>query len=69
MIVTSEKNMKGVVFTIFVFLVLSCNNVILSSATLSNDSSKEEDIFGIKEIYPTKPGGREWFLNSDDPEI
>ena len=67
MIVTSEKNMKGVVFTIFVFLVLSCNNVILSSAALSNDSSKEEDIFGIKEIYPTKPGGREWFLNSDDP--
>ena len=27
------------------------------------------DIFGIKEIYPTKLGGREWFLNSDYPEI
>ena len=28
---------------------------------------KKEDIFGTKEIYPTKPGGKEWFLNSDDP--
>ena len=54
------------VCTISIFFILSCNKVILS-ATLSNDSSKEEDKFGIKEIYPTKPGGREWFLNSDDP--
>src|SRR5919109_3038771 len=24
-------------------------------------------IFKVKEIYPTKPGGREWYLNMDDP--
>lgn len=68
MIVTSQKNIKAVVFTIFIFFVLSYNNVILSAATLSNDDSEGAvDKFGIKKIYPTKPGGREWFLNADDP--
>jgi hypothetical protein len=68
MIVTSDKCMNVVVFTIFVFFFLSYNNVILSVSALSNDNSEGVvDQFGIKEIYPTKPGGREWFLNSDDP--
>jgi hypothetical protein len=26
------------------------------------------DKFGIKEIYPTKPGGEEWFMNMQDPK-
>jgi hypothetical protein len=68
MIVRSDKCMNVVVFTIFVFFFLSYNNVILSVSALSNDNSEGVvDQFGIKEIYPTKPGGREWFLNSDDP--
>jgi hypothetical protein len=25
-------------------------------------------IFKVKEIYPTKPGGREWFINMDSPQ-
>ena len=25
------------------------------------------DKFGIKEIYPTKPGGEEWYMNMLDP--
>ncbi len=27
-----------------------------------------KDKFGITEIYPTKPGGEEWFMNMDDPQ-
>ncbi len=27
------------------------------------------DKFGIKEIYPTVDGGREWFVNMADPKI
>ncbi|MDQ6863060.1 MAG: hypothetical protein M3044_04480 [Thermoproteota archaeon] len=23
--------------------------------------------FGIEKIYPTKPGGQEWFMNMSDP--
>jgi hypothetical protein len=26
------------------------------------------DKFGVKEIYPTKDGGREWFLNMENPK-
>jgi hypothetical protein len=26
-----------------------------------------EDIFGVKEIYPTAKDGREWFINMEDP--
>ncbi|MGE0550776.1 MAG: carbohydrate-binding protein [Kofleriaceae bacterium] len=32
------------------------------SATCTNDK------FGIKQIYCTKPGGDEWFINMDNPE-
>ena len=68
MIVTSKKNTKMLDYTIFVFFVLSYNNAILSVFALSNDNSERVvDIFGTKEIYPTKLGGGEWFLNSDDP--
>ena len=67
MIIISEKKINIAVSMISIFFILSCNEVILSSAALSNDSSREEDIFGINGIYPNRPGGREWFLNSDDP--
>ena len=36
---------------------------LLSSS--SDDSAN--DIFGIKKIYPTKNGGREWFIDMNDP--
>ncbi len=39
MIVTSQKNIMTVVFTIFIFFVLSYNNVISSAAALSNNDS------------------------------
>jgi hypothetical protein len=70
MTLTSQKNIMTVVFTIFIFFVISCNYALLSVTALANNnnnSPKRADKFGIKEIYPTKPGGREWFLNADDP--
>ena len=30
-------------------------------------TSKRFDNFGIMEIYPTKAGGREWFINMENP--
>lgn len=38
-----------------------------SSSSSSSDNNPRNDIFGIKKIYPTKNGGREWFMNMDDP--
>jgi hypothetical protein len=36
-----------------------------AEGTITNSS--EVDKFGIQKIYPTKQGGREWFLNMDNP--
>ena len=64
----SGKSINLVICTILMLIILGYNNMISSSAAIpSNNSSKGEDIFGIKEIYPTRPEGREWFLNSEDP--
>jgi hypothetical protein len=65
----SEKRISLVICTILILFILGYNNNMISSAAAipSNNSSKGEDIFGIKEIYPTRPDGREWFLNSEDP--
>jgi hypothetical protein len=32
-----------------------------------NNNKVATDKFGIREIYPTKPGGREWFINASSP--
>ena len=42
MIVTSQKNIMTVVFTILIFFVMSYSNVILSAAALSNNDSGGE---------------------------
>ncbi|MGA7543465.1 MAG: hypothetical protein WBW34_10440 [Nitrososphaeraceae archaeon] len=65
----SEKSISLVICTILILFILGYNNNMISSAAAipSNNSSKGGDIFGIKEIYPTRPEGREWFLNSEDP--
>jgi len=34
---------------------------------VGNSTSCILDPFGIKEIYPTKPGGEQWFMNMNDP--
>ncbi len=34
---------------------------------VTNVSPGIVDQFGIKEIYPTKPGGEQWFMNMNDP--
>ena len=37
------------------------------SITVSSTDTGTNDKFGIKKIYPTKPGGEEWFMNMQDP--
>jgi hypothetical protein len=41
-----------------------------SSSLQFNISATETefDAFGIAKIYPTKEGGREWFINMSDPK-
>lgn len=64
-----SRTIKLVVGIILIFFVLGYNSNIISFTVASptSDSSEGKDVFGIKEIYPTKPKGREWFLNLEDP--
>lgn len=47
--------------------VLSNSNKTLATIESSANSSMS-DVFGIRKIYETKPGGFEWYMNMDDPE-
>jgi hypothetical protein len=38
-----------------------------SPLTSSHSKSGVVDKFGIRELYPTKPGGEEWFMNMQNP--
>ena len=37
------------------------------SITVSSTDASTNDKFGIKKIYPTKPGGEQWFMDMQDP--
>ena len=39
-----------------------------SHAIVSNDNLESYDKFGIREIYPTKENGREWYVNMENPK-
>jgi hypothetical protein len=39
----------------------------ISHAIASNQNQIEYDKFGIREIYPTKENGREWYVNMENP--
>jgi hypothetical protein len=41
--------------------------VFSSSFIDSSNTAAINDKFGIKQIYPTKPNGREWFIDMDNP--
>jgi hypothetical protein len=58
---------------IIITLVLIISSLVITyyyvpvSKTYSANIMTMSDIFGILEIYPTKPGGREWFIDMDNP--
>ena len=45
---------------------VACTGLVLTFP-VAITSTTSIDRFGVKQIYPTKPGGREWFLNATDP--
>ena len=52
---------------IVVFVVIAAITLIYNYYLISPTHYAGVDKFGIKEIYPTKTGGEEWFMNMDDP--
>lgn len=47
---------------------LSIFSSITDSVFASTQSQLEDDKFGIREIYPTKENGREWYMNMENPK-
>jgi hypothetical protein len=52
-----------IVFVVIASITLIYNYYLISPTTRYAGVDK----FGIKEIFPTKTGGEEWFMNMDDP--
>ncbi|HSL13848.1 MAG TPA: LamG-like jellyroll fold domain-containing protein [Nitrososphaeraceae archaeon] len=44
----------------------STQSLSATSTPLTTTDNSDVDVFGIKKIYPTKPGGEEWFMNMDN---
>jgi hypothetical protein len=64
-----RANTKRIIIT----LVLIISSAVISyylipiSNTFSSRINAISDKFGILQIYPTKPGGREWFIDMNNP--
>ncbi len=43
------------------------SNIARVTVIVSNASSGTVDQFGVREIYPTKAAGEQWFMNMNDP--
>ncbi|MGB7955459.1 MAG: hypothetical protein WCF23_15890, partial [Candidatus Nitrosopolaris sp.] len=43
------------------------SNIATVTVIVSNASSRTVDQFGVREIYPTKAAGEQWFMNMNDP--
>jgi predicted MPP superfamily phosphohydrolase len=44
----------------------STQSLTATSTPITTTQNSHVDAFGIKKIYPTKPGGEEWFMNMDN---
>jgi hypothetical protein len=43
------------------------SNIATVTIIVSNATSGSLDQFGVKELYPSKPGGEQWFFNANNP--
>jgi hypothetical protein len=53
--------------TVFVTTAIILLSVVIFNQTPSTVYGEGVDKFGISELYPTKSGGEEWFMNMQDP--
>jgi hypothetical protein len=72
-----SRNVELICLSIFslilIYFLLSLSIFLTYSFALQENKSNfsslnQNDIFGIKKIYPTKQGGREWFMNMSNPK-
>ena len=52
-------------FVLFLIAILYYSNILVPKPQIV---SSGKDMFGVGQIYPTKEGGREWFVNMENPK-
>jgi hypothetical protein len=58
---------SGILVLLIIFIVLYTRFVIPPTPLPIPEGERRMDNFGTLQIYPTVPGGREWFINMQDP--
>lgn len=59
---------KAIAADKFAASALACTGLLVISLLPAAAGSHGVDRFGVKEIYQSKPGGHEWYLNATEPE-
>ncbi|MEP0826876.1 MAG: carbohydrate-binding protein [Nitrososphaera sp.] len=49
--------------------VLAAASLVFPPTSYTADAAADRDKFGVVELYPTKKGGDEWFMNMKDPNV
>jgi hypothetical protein len=57
-----------IILSITIYTYIQLGQIRLPAPPLVSPPPVAKHTFKVKEIYPTKPGGREWFINMADPE-
>ena len=67
--IIKSKSIVAITRIILLPLSLYCYNSLQKSLAVFdiNNNDTRADKFGIREIYPSKPGGEEWYIDMDDP--
>lgn len=55
------------IFVIYLPLLLLSAGFSSSTNDIRNTSATSDDRIQVKQIYPTKPDGREWYIDMSDP--
>lgn len=56
-----------IIFVIYLPLLLPSEGFSPSTNDIRNTSATSDDRFQVKQIYPTKPDGMEWYIDMNDP--
>jgi hypothetical protein len=58
----------AIILSITIYNYIQLGQIRLPAPPLVSPPPAAKHTFKVTEIYPTKPGGREWFINMADPE-
>lgn len=67
-VILNKKKYQFIIILSVSLFIISIFIIYFNSSRIEEVTIKGTDKFGIAKIYSTKDGGREWYINMDDPE-